>query len=78
MQSLCSKDPDGNIDDFILKGYESCVLQFSAKQFEQSLNIDEKKRKKLTLYVNHPSQMLSWVETCYPKDERVCETVAMT
>jgi hypothetical protein len=36
MQTLCSKDPDGNTDDFILKGYETCVLQFSAKQFEQS------------------------------------------
>jgi hypothetical protein len=36
MQTLCTKEPDQNEDDFILKGYETCALQFSSKQFELS------------------------------------------
>ena len=74
MQTLCTKKPDQNEDDFILKGYETCALQFSAKQFELSQNVDENGFKIITLYVNHPSEMLSWVETCQTVKDKVCET----
>jgi len=54
MQTLCTKAPAENDDDFILKGYETCALQFSAKQFELSQSYDENGLKMITLYVNHP------------------------
>jgi hypothetical protein len=55
MQTMCIKDDDGNADDFVLRGYESCALHFSKKQFEQSVNTDPTTGfKQITLYVNHP------------------------
>lgn len=75
IQAMCIKEDNGNADDFVLKGYESCALQFSKKQFEQSLYTDQTTGfKQITLYVNHPQQMLSWVETCQTVKNKICET----
>ena len=62
----------------MLRGYESCALQFSKKQFEESVNTDPSTGyKQITLYVNHPQQMLSWVETCSTVKDKICETMPL-
>ena len=64
-------------DDRILEGYSSCALIFTQREFEYSTGFDELTGfKQIKLYVNHPSAILSWIETCSNRveDERVCET----
>lgn len=39
-QTMCVKSYDDNPDDFILEAYASCVLQFTPRQFERSINFD--------------------------------------
>lgn len=78
-QILCSKYPDGNMDEFVLKGYESCALQFSKKQYEQSSSSDIiTGAKQIALYVNHPTLMLSWVEVCKTVGDLSCKTIVLT
>lgn len=76
MQMLCTKQDEGVSTDFVLEGYQTCALQFSKRQFEQSIN-EEDGKKMITLYVNHPSQMNSWVETCQTVSKMICETVVL-
>ncbi len=78
METYCIKDPDGNADDFVLQGYGSCALQFTQRQFDQSVNTDpDTGYKQINLYVNHPTQMNSWIEVCQTVRDKLCETTKL-
>ena len=57
------------LDDRILKGYEFCTLGFTKRDFNRARD------GKITLYVNHPTRILSWIETCSTVEEKKCETI---
>lgn len=76
MQTLCVKEDDSVSIDFVLEGYQTCALQFTQRQFEQSIN-EENGKKMITLYVNHPQQINSFVETCRAVRDLACETVQL-
>ena len=75
LETLCISDMNELMDDFRLPGYSMCALSFSQKQYDESTNWDEETGlKMIKLYVNHPQQILSWVETCEVVQQRRCET----
>jgi hypothetical protein len=76
LQKLCVKKDDSVSTDFILNGYQTCALSFTQKQFQESIN-EENGKKMISLYVNHPQQITSWVETCRTVGQLSCETVQL-
>lgn len=74
LQPMCQQLYDGELYDFIIRGYDSCALQFTQRQFNESIYEDEDGTKLINVYINHPSEVNSWIETCTTINDRICET----
>lgn len=66
-ENKCENWGDESIDDVSLNGYQTCVLRFTKQEYDLAPN------NEIDLYVNHPTDMLSWIETCWTNTpERKC------